>query len=79
MAVLVQDTKFSMPYVDGLASSNDVLRDRLGTSLEAFSATYAALQAAKFDLTQEKTRRKAAEAKVKELEKQIALQKRGTV
>jgi hypothetical protein len=79
MAVLVQETKFSLPFVDQVVESNDVLRDRLNTSLEAFSSTYSALQAAKFDLAQEKTRRKVAEAKVKELEKQIALQKRGTV
>ncbi len=79
MAVLVEDTKFSISYVEDLANSNDILRGRLSESLDAFSTTYSALQAAKFDLTQEKTRRKMAEQKVKELEKQIAQQKRGTV
>jgi hypothetical protein len=68
-----------MPFVEELASDNDLLRDRLGTSLDAFAGTYSSLQALKFELTQEKTRRKAAEAKVKELEKQLAQQKRGTV
>ncbi len=71
--------EFSLPFVEELASDNDLLRDRLGTSLDAFAGTYAALQAVKTELTQEKTRRKAAEAKVKELEKQLAQQKRGTV
>jgi hypothetical protein len=81
MAVAVCDTKFSLPYVEGLATDNDLLRDRLGSASDAFAMTYEALQRSKAELAQEKQRRKAAEARVKELEEtlQVVQNKRGTV
>ena len=82
MAVAVSDSKFSLPYVEGLATDNDLLRDRLGSASEAFSVTYETLQRSKAELAQEKQRRKAAEARVKELEEMLQLvheNKRGTV
>jgi hypothetical protein len=69
MAVLVPDTKFGVPYAESLAEDNDLLRDRLGVSLESFSSAYEELQRVKNELAQEKQRRKAAEKKLQEMEK----------
>ena len=69
MAVLVPDTKFGLHYTESLASNNDLLRDRLDVSLESFSSAYEELQRVKSELVQEKQRRKAAEVRIKELEK----------
>lgn len=80
MALLVQDSKFSLPYVEDLAVENDLLRDRLDSSLDAFSSAQEALARAKAELAAEKQRRKAAEARLKELEAQLGQQrKRDTV
>lgn len=69
----------SLPYIEELAVDNDLLQDRLGTSLQAFATAHEALQVAKAELELEKKKRKAAEAKVKELQQLLLVQKRGTV
>lgn len=68
MAVLVQGSRFSLPFVEETVSDNDLLRDRLVNVTEAFVASQEALSKAKAELAQEKQRRKACEARLKELE-----------
>ena len=79
MALLVQESKFSLPYVEELAQENDLLRDRLGTALDACSTNQDALYVTRAELELERKKRKAAEARVKELERLLIVQKRGTV
>lgn len=79
MAVLVQESKFSLPFVEELAQDNDLLKDRLSTALDAFSTNKEALQVTRAELELERKKRKAAEARVKELERLLIVQKRGTV
>ena len=82
MAVAVQRSKFSLPYVEELASDNDLLRDRLASCTEAFCGAHDMLARMRTEMAQEKQRRKAAEARVKELEEMLGREadnKRGTV
>jgi uncharacterized metal-binding protein len=71
--------EFGLNYVQAMASDNELLRDRLGTALESFAVSYDELHVAKAELEVEKKKRKAAEAKVKELERALLNNKRGTV
>ncbi len=83
MAVLVQDTRFSLQYVESIVKENELVRDRLSATVDAFSMTSEALAASVEQLEGEKRRRKAAETRVRQLEEQLALheaqRKRGSM